>query len=167
MKALLFLFAVSAIRSSAAADDASLKRFQFLLGNWAGEAQESQIGPGSGGYSFEAQLGGKILVRKNHSEYSSGVKHDDLMIVYVEEGNAATPHAIYFDNEGHVIRYTVKFDGPDRVVFDSEGPGPKYRLSYWPDGAMLKGRFEVAPPGGGGEFKTYLSWRSKRIATGS
>jgi hypothetical protein len=159
MKALVLLFLTSAWGASAAGDSLS-KRFDFLLGNWVGETQESQIGSGSGGYSFEPQLDGRILVRKNHSEYASGAKHDDLMIVYVEENSA--PRAIYFDSEGHVIRYNVKFDGPSRVVFESEGPGPRYRLTYWPDGAILNGRFEVAPPGG--EFKIYLSWGSKRIA---
>ena len=164
-KQICILFVSSAIGIHAAADDSPWKRFEFLLGNWAGEAQESPNGAGSGGYSFELDLGGKILVRKNHAEYASAVKHDDLMIVYLENAEAP-PHAIYFDSEGHVIRYNVKFDGPSRVVFESAdaiGPGPRYRLTYWLEAAALKGKFEVAAPGGA-DFKTYLSWGSKRIA---
>jgi hypothetical protein len=155
---ILILLALSGL-VKAADGPGALKQLEFLLGNWAGEAsaQESAVGAGRGGYSFEPQLDGKILVRKNHSEYTSGVKHADLMIVYLEDG----PHAIYFDNEGHVIRYNVTFDGARRAVFESSGPGPRYRLTYWPEGALLKGRFEIAPPGG--EYKTYMSWDSKKI----
>ena len=39
------------------------------------------------------------------------------MIVY----NDGAPRAIYFDSEGHVIRYTVSFPSKDVAVFDSEG----------------------------------------------
>ncbi len=64
-------------------------------------------------------------------DYASGAQHDDLMIIYA--GYRRALRAIYFDTEGHVIRYSLSFPAPDRVVFESESgpPGPRYRLTYW------------------------------------
>jgi len=43
----------------------------------------------------------------------------------------------------------VTFPSAERAVFESDRsqPGPKYRLTYWVEGASLNGRFEVAAPG--------------------
>jgi len=103
-------------------------------------------------------LNSKIIVRHNRAEYDSGARHDDLMVIYLE----GTPRAIYFDSEGHVIRYKISFPADESVVFESDGtqPGPKYRLSYWIEKGSLKGKFEVAPPGS--EYKTYMSWASRK-----
>lgn len=154
----LFLFAVSL-----PAQTTPWQKLQFLIGNWTGSAGEkdTQIGAGQGAFSFEAQLNDKIILRKNHAAYDSGARHDDLMILYLDAPND-TPRAIYFDTEGHVIRYNIVFPAPERVVFESDGtqPGPRYRLTYWVDHGALKGQFEIAPPGAG--FKTYMSWTSKR-----
>ena len=99
-------------------------------------------GPGGGAFSFEPDLNKKIIVRRNNASYDSGLKHDDLMVIYTEGGT----RAIYFDGEGHVIRYNVSAPSVNRVVFESDGtqPGPKYRLSYWLDGGSLDGKFEIA-----------------------
>jgi hypothetical protein len=61
-----------------------------------------------------------------------------------------------------VIQYALTFPAPQRVVFESDGthPGPKYRLTYWAENRSLNGRFEIAAAPG--EYKTYLSWTSKR-----
>ena len=135
-------------------------KLDFMLGKWVGVAgeKETPLGAGQGGFSFEFDLSKKVIVRKNHAEYDKGVKHDDLMVVYMEQGS---PRAIYFDSEGHTIRYNVAFPSNDQVVFESDGtqPGPKYRLLYWMEKSVMKGKFEVAA---GGEFKTYLSWGSVR-----
>jgi hypothetical protein len=106
-------------------------------------------------------LNQKIIVRHNHAGYTSGVRHDDLMVIYLDAPND-TPRAIYFDTEGHVIRYNLTFPAPNRVIFESDGTeaGPRFRLSYWLDGSALGGKFEVAPPGA--EYKTYMSWTSKK-----
>lgn len=138
----------------------SWKKLDFLLGDWVGVAGEKdgQLGAGQGDYSFRPELNQKIIVRRNHAGYASGAQHDDLMIIYLD----GAPRAIYFDTEGHVIRYSLSFPAPDRVVFESESgpPGPRYRLTYWTESGVLKGRFETAAPNG--EYKTYLSWRSKK-----
>jgi hypothetical protein len=137
-----------------------LKKFDFLIGKWVGVAGEKDtpLGAGQGAFSFDLELNSKIIVRHNRAEYDSGAKHDDLMVIYLED----TPRAIYFDSEGHVIRYKISSPAADSVVFESDGtqPGPKYRLSYWMERGSLKGKFEVAPPGG--EFKTYMSWSSRK-----
>jgi len=158
----LFLMAACALGQTAA-PGAAWKRLDFLLGKWTGVAGagETQLGAGQGAFSFHAELNRKIIVRRNTAAYDSGVKHDDLMVIYLDSPNE-TPRAIYFDTEGHVIRYDLAFPAAGTVVFESDGtqPGPRYRLTYWLEGGVLKGKFEVAPPGG--EYKTYMSWSSKR-----
>jgi hypothetical protein len=138
-------------------------KLQFLLGNWVGVAQEKDtpIGAGQGSYSFAAELDAKIIVRRNSSTYDSGAHHDDLMVIYADAPGSA-PRAIYFDSEGHVIRYNLSFPSPNAAVFESEPaqPGPKYRLSYWLEGTSLNGKFEIAPPSS--DYKTYMKWTSKK-----
>ena len=139
------------------------KKLDFLLGEWIGVAGEkdTQLGAGQGSFSFEPELKQKIVVRRNNARYDSGVQHDDLMIVYLDAPND-TPRAIYFDTEGHVIRYALTFPSPNRVVFESDGSqaGPRYRLTYWMEGGVLNGRFEVAGPSS--EYKAYMNWTSKK-----
>lgn len=137
---------------------------EFLLGKWTGVAgeKETPLGAGQGAFSFTPELSNKIIVRRNTSAYASGAGHDDLMIIYVDGPPSAPPRAIYFDSEGHVIRYNVTVPGANRAVFESDDsqPGPRYRLTYWMEDASLKGTFEIAPPGA--KYKTYLSWAAKR-----
>jgi len=162
----LALWSILPMRAQGAADkagDSALKKLEFLLGKWTGTASEKDtpLGAGQGGFSFEAELNQKIIVRHNQAAYDSGVRHDDLMVIYLDAPND-TPRAIYFDTEGHVIRYNLTFPAPNRVTFESDGtqPGPRYRLTYWLSGRALDGKFEVAPPGA--EYKTYMSWTSKK-----
>jgi hypothetical protein len=139
------------------------KKLEFLLGRWTGTAGEKDtpLGAGQGGFSFELELNGKIIVRRNQAAYDSGDRHEDLMVIYLDAPGDA-PRAIYFDTEGHVIRYSLAFPAPNSVTFlsDEHQPGPRYRLSYRLNGGTLDGKFEVAQPGA--EFKTYLSWTSKK-----
>lgn len=134
------------------------KKLEFLFGTWtAGAAGKA----GQGGFSFEPELNQKIVVRHNFALYDSGERHDDLMVIYLDAPNQ-TPRAIYFDSEGHVIRYNLDWAAPNHVTFESDisQPGPRYRLSYWLDGDALNGKFEIAPPGA--DYKNYLSWTSRR-----
>jgi len=148
---------------SAKGVDSSWSKLEFLLGNWSGAAGEKDtpLGAGQGAFSFERQLNSKIIVRRNRADYNSGVRHDDLMIIYLDEPND-TPRAIYFDTEGHVIRYNLTFPSAGTVTFESDGTqaGPRYRLSYWLERGSLNGKFEVAPPGA--DYKAYLKWTSKK-----
>ena len=136
-------------------------KLDFLLGKWVGVAgdKDTPLGAGQGGFSFELDLDKKVIVRRNRAEYDKGVRHEDLMVIYME----GSPRAIYFDSEGHTIRYNLTIPAKDQVVFDSDGtqPGPKYRLMYWMEKRVLKGKFEVAAPGTA-EFKSYMNWSSTK-----
>lgn len=96
------------------------KPWQFLIGEWMGKG-EGTPGSGTGGFTFAPDLQNTILVRRNFARYpATGDKaayaHDDLMVIYYEEGSAK---AVYFDNERHIIH------GEDEVgiVFEIARPG--------------------------------------------
>ena len=143
------------------AQDSPWKRLDFLMGNWIGVAGEKDTpqGAGQGGFSFQPDLNRKIVIRRNQADYDSGATHQDLMVIYLD---GETPRAIYFDSEGHTIRYNLAFPKAETVVFESESgqPGPRYRLTYWTADGGLNGKFEIGAAGG--EYKPYLNWRSKR-----
>jgi len=155
-----FVVVLVAAALSASAQSANWKPLEFLLGKWTGAAgaEDTPHGAGQGAFSFDLDLNQRIIIRRNNASYDSGTPHDDLMVIYTE----GSTRAIYFDSEGHVIRYHVTVPEANRAVFESEGTqaGPKYRLTYWLERGSLRGQFEIAEPGG--EFKKYLSWSSKR-----
>jgi hypothetical protein len=163
MRRYRMLVLIVALAFNVSGQSAPDKRLEFLLGKWVGVAGEKDtpLGPGQGAFSFEAQLNQKIIVRHNHAGYNSGTQHDDLMVIYFDAPNSS-PRAMYFDTEGHVIRYNLTFPSANAVVFESDGtqPGPRYRLTYQLERDALNGRFEIAPPGG--EYKAYMHWTSKR-----
>jgi len=142
--------------------------FRFVLGEWVGEGG-GKPGQGSGGFSFAPDLDGKVLVRKNRNEIpaASGrpaATHEDLLIVY-RGADGKRNKAIYFDNEDHVIQYTVtpSEDGKSLVFLGDAVPSqPRFRLTY----AKAKGeavtiKFEIAPPGKE-EFRTYVEGTVRR-----
>ena len=141
---------------------------QYLVGNWIAEGGGTP-GQGAGSFSFTPELQGKILVRKNRAEYppskdKPATAHDDLMVIFREADadSEGAMRAIYFDSEGHVIRYLVTMFG-DRIVFTSEPVrgAPQYRFTYLRDsGSELRLKFEIAPPGKG--FVTYVEGTAKR-----
>jgi hypothetical protein len=147
---------------AAAADDWGPA--QFLVGLWTGEG----TGGSSGNFSFLPDLQGSILVRKSFAEYPASAgkpafRHDDLMIVYREEG-ARNLRAQYWDNEGHVVAYNVQPIARG-VVFESRGvpAETRYRLSYLSlEVDRVSIRFEIAPPGKG--FALYLEATAQRQA---
>jgi len=162
MRALAISAVVSALLAGPHAwAQSPFSKLEFLLGQWTGVTGEkdSQVGAGQGDFSFELQLNRTLIIRRNHSEYDSGERHDDLLVIYLDPPNA-TPRAIYFDGEGHVIRYNVAFPAPNSAVFESDGsqPGPRYRLIYRMEAGGLQGKFEIAPPGAA--YSSYLSWKS-------
>ncbi len=93
--------------------------WQFLIGEWAGEGS-GDPGKGTGGFRFQLELQGRVLVRRNRADYPaaggrSAFSHDDLMIVY-QEPEAKRTRAVYFDNEGHVIHYTAAFSADQKAL---------------------------------------------------
>ena len=143
------------------------KPWQFLIGEWMGKG-EGTPGSGTGGFTFAPDLQNTILVRRNFARYpATGDKaayaHDDLMVIYYEEGSAK---AVYFDNERHIIHYTVTFAGDSSsVVFlgDSAPSDPRYRLTYSKHGEDEVGIvFEIARPGSPEAFTRYIEATAQR-----
>jgi len=147
----------------------SLDDLRILIGDWEGVGGG---GPGSGKgiFSFIFDLQNKAIVRKNHAEYPASsahpaVKHDDLMVIYLD-GASNQIRANYFDSEGQQIIYQViPSSDHEAVTFlsDASESQPRYRLSYrkLKDGT-LSGKFEIAPPGRPDAFKTYLEWSARK-----
>ncbi len=136
-------------------------RWQPFLGEWQGEGG-GQPGQGIGGFTFSADLRGRVLVRRNSAEYPAtadmpAFSHEDLMVVYRE---ADSTRALYVDNEGHVIHYGVTFS-PDSasIIYLSAGvpAEPQYRLTTTilrPGSVRIT--FEIARPGTVRVFTKYL-----------
>ncbi|NOU18759.1 MAG: hypothetical protein HOO91_14480 [Bacteroidales bacterium] len=143
------------------------EKWNFLMGEWVGEGN-GQPGKGGGYFSFNTDLDGNILVRKSHTEFpaTSDKKasvHDDLMYIYTDyTGNISK--AIYFDNEGHVINYSITYS-ENSIVLTSEAiqNAPRFRLSYIViDKDSVNVRFEFAPPSKPDDFKIYIEGKSVR-----
>ncbi len=152
--------------SSAAADD-PWQPFRFLVGSWTGEGT-GVSGQGSGAFTFSFDLGEKVLVRKNRADYPAtkdrpAFSHQDLMVIYPKGKNWK---AIYFDNEGHVIQYSVEASADQKVltfVSDAAPSAPRYRLTYTKSAeGKLAIRFEIAPPGKPEGFSPYIEATARR-----
>lgn len=152
-----------------AQENPSLKKYSFLIGEWVGEGN-GQPGQGTGYFSIQPDLDGRILVRKNHTEYPATAQkaafvHDDLMIIYADKTGDPS-QAIYMDNEDHTIHYTItSSENPRTVTFTSTiTPAmPTFRLSYIQlDSSTLNVRFEIAPPGKPDAFNPYLQGKVHR-----
>ena len=76
--------------------------------------------------SLRSRLGFGTLV--NRAAYDSGVRNDDLMLIYLDAPND-TPRAIYCDSDGHTIRYKVTVHAPNRITFESDGTQPRDTIS--------------------------------------
>jgi len=140
-------------------------KWNWLIGEWIGEGS-GQPGQGGGTFSFVLELDKKILVRKSHSEYPAtenkpAVIHDDLMIIYLDiTGNPSK--AIYFDNEGHTINYTISYSNKSIVLLsDKISNVPIFRLTYTLlDNETINTKFEMSQDGE--KFMTYIEGKSKR-----
>lgn len=137
-----------------------------LVGEWIG-AGSGAPGDGKGGFTFARELQGKVLVRRNFAEYPAtngraAYRHDDLMVVY--EDALKIRRADYWDNEGHIIHYTVttaadgctiRFESPRLATFEA------YRLTYTIKSAdEVSIGFQIAPPGK--DFGNYITASAKR-----
>lgn len=143
--------------------------WEYLVGEWEG-GNEGDPSQGYGRFSFSFDLDENILVRKSQTvipatKEREGYTHDDLLIVYSEANG--TKRAIYFDNEAHTIHYEVNVSPDKRKIILESDPVPslpQFRFTYVKTGEdSLEARFEMTPPGGPGEFFTYLEGTSRRI----
>lgn len=158
----MLLFAPALLQAAPAADP--LAALDFLKGEWASGDSSGEPGKASGGaFSFKPEAGGKALLRRSFAEYPAAEgrpasRHEDLMVVYAEGG---TLKADYWDNEGHVIHYSVEAGSGSAVFTSLPGPGPRFRLSYRRQDASTVGlSFEIAMPGK--DFAPYIQATVKR-----
>lgn len=143
--------------------------FRFLAGEWVGEGTGAP-GEATGGFSFSFDLKEKILVRKNRADYPAtkdrpAFSHTDLMVIYHEPGGADT-RAIYFDNEGHVVHYTVSFSKDQNTLTllgDVSPSVPRFRFTYSKTkNDSLTFQFDIAPPGKPEAFSKYIEGTARR-----
>lgn len=147
--------------------DVKWDKWSFLMGEWVGEGN-GQPGQGNGSFTFQTDLDGKVLVRKNHTEFPATADrpasiHNDLLYIYPDySGNASK--AIYFDNEGHVINYSIVYAENSIVLTSDIIPNaPRFRLSYiflGNDSVNIK--FEFAAPQNPNDFRVYIEGKSIR-----
>jgi hypothetical protein len=144
--------------------------FSWLVGEWVGEGAAADRGQGTGGFSFTLDLQKNILVRKNWADYPAtnghaAFRHDDLMIAYQESAKDPV-QAIFFDSEGHVIRYGASasmLDNTVRFTSDAQPSTSRYRLTYVKTGEKtLSLKFEIAPPDKPDGFVTYIEATAHR-----
>jgi len=140
---------------------------RFLVGTW--KTEEGGGKPGEvtgGGFTFSIDLDGKVAVRRSRaevapaSEEAKGTVHEDLTVIS-PKGKGL--QAWYWDNEGHVIRYSVRSEA-GIVIFESEAgvPGPRFRLAYARRGAdQVEISFSIAPPGK--PFQPYVTGVARRV----
>jgi hypothetical protein len=159
---------IAASGTSAAQAPDPWSEFRYLLGNWEGVGKGAP-GTGGGTFSFELALDGNVLIRRSHSEYPAtkdrpATVHDDLMLVYPD---GARTRAIYFDNEKHVIQYTVTMSSsPRTITFTSPvvSSAPRFRFIYRViDADTVNNRFEMAPAGKPDAFALYVEGDAKRV----
>ncbi len=141
--------------------------FKFLIGEWVGEGTGSP-GEGAGGFTFSYDLQNTVLLRKNFADYPAtkdhpAFRHEDLMVVFQEDGKT---RATYFDNEHHVINYSVavSIDSSSIVFVSDAAPSmPRFRLTNTKAGAdKIAITFEIAPPGKPESFTRYIEASAQR-----
>lgn len=144
------------------------EEWNYFLGEWTGEGT-GEPGEGRGGFRFDFDLHGKILVRRNFAEYPAtaempAYRHDDLMIVYQDPQQRF--RATYWDNEGHIIHYAAEFSQDKNTLTflgDIEPSAPRFRFTYQKMGNdRLSIKFESAPPGKPEGFNVYIEATAQR-----
>lgn len=163
----ILLLVLSLVGTPAPAQQDAWADFRFLMGTWVSIGETTE---GSGGFTLEPDLQDKILVRRNEADLPAtkdrpAAKHEDLMVIYRVPGGEQV-NASYYDNEDHIIQYTVS-PLPEKgglvFVSDAMPSAPRFRLTYTAAGANTVAiKFEFAPPGKAEEFRTYLEGTARR-----
>lgn len=139
----------------------------FLEGTWDAKATGNGGAAAMGSYTFRLELRDHILSRHGDLSQCKGpstfdCEHSDLLYIY-RDAPTQPLKAIYFDNEGHVIHYSVSTPSPTSAVFlsDNSQPGPQFRLAYELKGEIMYGTFQIRMTGQQ-EWKSYLEWSGGR-----
>jgi hypothetical protein len=168
MKTKSFLILVLIVLSfnSFAQEKSPWAAWSWLIGEWKGDGS-GQPGQGGGTFSFQPDLDGKILIRKSKTDFpASGNRpafnHEDLMIVSLDYSGAATK-AVYFDNEGHTINYSITYSASSIVLVSEKIPNvPIFRLTYTLlEDQKVNIKFEMSQDGE--KFMTYLEGKSVKV----
>jgi hypothetical protein len=150
-----------------------LERLSYLVGHWRDTARTGEPGTSTGGEeTWRLALDGQILVREAWCEYPTAAerpafRHEDLLVVFVDSDSEV--RAIFWDNQGHLIRYREVHADPDGkgvgFVSAPSTPGPRQWLQYrFGEPDQLSAVFSVHGPGAPG-FMPYLRWASVRVPT--
>ena len=145
------------------------RAWDMLVGEWIADEGHGEAGTATAGsFSFSLDLDRRILVRRDHSEYAAtkerpSTRHDGLMIIHAQAPDRFA--ATSFDNEGHVIEYSVEIASPSRIVFTSppQAGQPRYRLTYEAIASGLKIAFAIAPPNQPEAFAVYVEGSAHRV----
>jgi hypothetical protein len=148
---------------SATAED-PWKALKFLEGTWDARTQSGSAGAQVGGrYTFKPELEHHVLARHSESAGCKGprsydCKHSDLLYIY-QDAEGQPLRALYLDNEGHVIHYTVSTPAATTALFISEASpsGPQFQLVYQLTDGIMSGKFQMRMFGQA-DWKTYLEW---------
>jgi hypothetical protein len=144
---------------------------RFLVGDWVGEGS-SKAGQGQGAFSIKEDLGGAILVRRDHTDYPAtngkpAFSLDVMMVIFAEGGQL---RATYFDSEKHAIHYTAQSVVPGtsiQFVSGQASGAPTFRLTYTKTSSdKMSVKFEIAPPGKPDSFTTYAEGVARRKGDG-
>ena len=162
---LLLICAALCVHGQQPADSDPLAPLQFLVGEWQGQGSGKPGDSTAGGFTYDYDVQKHVLVRKNFAEYASknergAERHEDLMVIYPENGAL---RAMFWDNEGHVIRYLVTTPAANLVVFTSEqGSVPRFRLSNKMENEnTMSIVFDIQGPGDKG-FKRYIEAKATK-----
>jgi opacity protein-like surface antigen len=156
-----------------------LVSLDFLLGTWSANtgATRTSGGQAMGTYTFSRDLGGHALQRTSTVANCKGPQdfdcnHNDQLTIFPDSNAQAVHHssllALFLDNEGHVIYYTLTTPDPQTVIFNSQSAPntPKFRLIYHLEGsgpkAVMSGKFQMAAPGSD-DYDSYLEWSGTRL----
>jgi hypothetical protein len=167
---LLIAFFTITTGSFAQANNPGWEKLNVFAGEWVAQG-EGQPGQGEGKFSFKYDLDKKVMVRESISEYPAAgnkpaIIHKDMMVIYSID-NIEALKAIYFDNEGHAINYSVSFSDGDKTiqfVSDALQNVPRFRLTYaFSSNDNMSINFEIAPPGSIENYKSYVKGSAHRM----
>jgi hypothetical protein len=175
----LILAAASLTASAQTPKTDPLAPLDFLLGTWAANANAPDGSAAAaiyGTYTFSRDLGGHAMQRTGTVATCKGPQdfdcnHHDQLTIFPDPAGQAAHHAslfaLYLDNEGHVIYYTIATPDPHTAIFSSvsAGSAPKFKLVYHLEGsgpkAIMSGKFQMAAPGSD-DYHSYLEWSGTR-----